>query len=123
MVLDRRFLSFCAVGVLNTAFGYSLFALLVFAGLHRGLALFVATCAGVLFNFFSTGRIVFGNRDASRLPRFVATYVAVYLVNLAFMEILIGAGTGVYVGGAIAMLLATVVAYLLQSRLVFKGEK
>lgn len=121
MLLDRRFAAFCAVGVVNTAFGYTLFALLVFAGMYRELALLVATCAGVLFNYFSTGRLVFGSRDASRLPRFVGTYGVVYLVNLAAMELLILAGTGVYAAGAIGMLLSTVVAYLLQSRLVFKS--
>ncbi|MCX7153277.1 MAG: GtrA family protein, partial [Proteobacteria bacterium] len=98
MMLDRRFAAFCAVGFLNTAFGYSLFAVFVFAGVHRALALFLATCAGVLFNFYSTGRLVFGNRELSRLPKFIATYGAVYLINLALMELLISAGTGVYVG-------------------------
>jgi len=120
---DRRILAFCVVGVLNTVFGYSVFALLVFVGLHRALALLLATCVGVVFNFYSTGKIVFDNRDSSRLPRFVGAYGIVYLFNLALMELFIGAGAGLYVAGGLAMLLATLAAYLLQSRFVFAKGK
>ena len=50
-MLDRLFASFCAVGILNTAFDYSLFAVLAFAGVYRAPALFLETCADVVFNF------------------------------------------------------------------------
>jgi putative flippase GtrA len=44
-------LRFLLVGVLNTAFGYLLFALLLALGLKVPLALLLATVGGVLFNF------------------------------------------------------------------------
>ncbi len=124
MVLSRRFIAFCLVGGLNTAFGYSVYAALLYAGLRHAWALLIATCAGVVFNFFSTGRLVFGNRDGSRLPRFVAVYAIVYVFNLALIELLLAEGFGPYVGGAISMPAATLVAYALQNRFVFlKAER
>ena len=124
MAISRRLVAFCLVGVLNTAFGYSVFAALLYAGLHAAWALLLATCAGVVFNFFSTGKLVFGNRDGSRLPRFVAVYAIVYVFNLAVIELLQAAGIGPYLGGAISMPAATLVAYALQSRFVFlKAER
>ena len=119
MTFDRRFVAFCLVGALNTVFGYSVFAALLYAGLHHALALLIATCAGVIFNFFSTGRMVFGSRQLSRLPRFVAVYGIVYVVNLALIELLLAAGAGPYAAGAISMVAATLAAYAMQSRFVF----
>lgn len=122
MLPSRQFLLFCAVGVLNTAFGYSVFAGLLYAGLGRALALLLATCVGVLFNYFSTGRIVFGNRGAGRLPRFIASYAVVYVCNLAVMEALVALGVNVYVAGAVAIVSSTVVAFLLNRLFVFSRQ-
>ena len=122
--MSRICSSLCAGSLAsNTVFGYSVFAALLFTGLHRALALLLATCAGVVFNFFSTGRMVFGNRDLSRLPRFVAAYGIIYLFNLAVMEILVAAGANTYVAGAGSIVLATVAAYALQSRFVFSRTR
>ena len=122
-ILERRFALFCAVGALNTAFGYAVFALLAYAGMHHALALLLATVAGILFNFFSTGRLVFGSRETARLPRFVAVYVAVYAFNVLAMELLMRAGAGLYASGALSMCMAAVMAYLLQARFVFARSK
>ena len=119
MGVSRQFIVFCLVGGLNTAFGYSVYAALLYAGLPPAWALLLATCAGVVFNFFSTGRLVFGNRDGSRLPRFVAVYGIVYVFNLALIELLLAAGMGPYAGGAVSMSAATLAAYAMQSRFVF----
>ena len=123
MLLNRQFALFCAVGMLNTLFGYSVFAALVYAGVQRALALLLATCIGVVFNYFSTGRIVFGNRGAARLTRFVLCYAVVYLCNLGLMELGIALGANIYVAGAISTLLATVVAFVLNRQFVFAGKE
>jgi putative flippase GtrA len=119
---SRQFLLFCMVGAVNTAFGYSIFAVLLFLGLGRALALLLATCAGVLFNYFSTGRIVFGNRGAGKLPRFVASYGVVYVCNLAVMEALVALGVNAYAAGAISILSSTVIAFVLNRLFVFSRQ-
>ena len=51
---SKRFMRFILIGIPNTAFGYSLYALLIFLGLRYDLAILIATILGVLFNFKTT---------------------------------------------------------------------
>jgi len=119
MLLEKRFVVFLLVGGLNTLFGYGLFALLMFLGLHYALALFVATVVGVMFNFKSTGALVFKSNDNRLVLRFVLGYVVVYFVNLAGIRCLEALGVGAIVGAAVMMFPAAVLAYMLNSRFVF----
>ncbi len=69
-----RIARFLLTGVLNAAFGYAVYAALVMAGLDYLAALLVATLAGVVFNFFSFGRLAF--RVAARVENFARFGVA-----------------------------------------------
>ncbi|MDA8130603.1 MAG: GtrA family protein [Elusimicrobia bacterium] len=120
---DNRFLRFLLVGALNTAFGYSVFALFIYAGLHYSLAAFLGTAVGVMFNFKSTGRIVFGNRDDRRIFRFVAVYGVVYLVNVLALKLLAAAGMNLYAAGAVLLLPLAALSFFLNKTLVFQGER
>jgi len=62
-----QFVGFLAVGVFNTAFSYAVFAALVWAGMAASIGLLLSTVTGIVFNFFTTGRLVFGNRDIRRM--------------------------------------------------------
>ncbi len=119
--LNSEFVKFLAVGVLNTLFGYGCFAFLVFLGVHYSLALLVATVLGVLFNFKSTGYLVFGSRDNRLILRFVATYAVVYAVNVSLLQGLVMAGLDPYLAGAVLILPMAALAFILFRRLVFKN--
>ncbi len=85
---NQRMLKFLVVGLLNTAFGYSIYALLVFIELPYLIALFLATVAGVIFNYFSIGRMVFKARGGwAAFGKFIAAYAIVYLVNAALLSV------------------------------------
>ena len=115
----REFTRFLAVGALNSLVGYGIFAALLFAGLHYSLALLLATVAGVLFNFKSTGILVFGSRDNRLLLRFASTYAIVYTVNVVALKALVAAGLDPYVGGALLILPVAALAFVLMRRFVF----
>lgn len=119
MLFEKRFAVFLLVGGVNTLFGYGLFALLMFFGVHYALALFVATIVGVIFNFKSTGALVFESSDNRLVLRFILGYVVVYLFNLAGIRCLEALGVGAIVGAAFMMLPAAVLSYILNSRFVF----
>lgn len=88
MEYKLRMLKFLAVGLLNTAFGYGIYAALVFIELPYLIALLLATVAGVVFNYFSIGRMVFRARGGWWLfAKFVAAYVIVYIVNAALLSV------------------------------------
>lgn len=114
---------FLAVGVLNTLFGYSVFAFALWLGLHYSAALAVATVLGVLFNFQSTGRLVFGCHDPGRLLAFVRVYALIYVLNVATVAILVQLGADAYQAGLLALLPIALISYKLNATYVFKQQK
>lgn len=112
---------FLAVGLLNTVFGYSFFAIFLYAGMHYALALLLATVVGVFFNFKSTGVLVFKSHNNRFIFRFVAVYVFVYGVNVTLLKLLYVLGVGPYYGGAALIIPMALLAFLLNRKFVFCG--
>lgn len=119
-LLNNRLFKFLVVGVLNTAVGYSLYILSLWAGLHYAAALAVATVLGTLFNFKSIGRLVFSDGDHSKLPKFLLVYLIVYLVNVTGVGLLVRIGIAEWLSGLLLLLPLALLSYSLNSRLVFK---
>jgi putative flippase GtrA len=117
--LDPRFIKFLFVGGLNTLFGYGMFALFIYFDLHYSIASLLATMLGVLFNFKTTGKLVFRSSNNRLIFRFIGVYVIGYLVNILFLKIFQLFEINVYLSGAILILPLAVLSYLLNSRYVF----
>ena len=115
----RQLFLFVLVGVLNTLFGYGCYALLVWLGLHYGLAALLGTVLGVLFNFRTTGRFVFQNHDNRLLGRFILVYVVGYGANVAGLWALQKLNFDLYEGGALLLAPSALLTFLLQKRYVF----
>jgi putative flippase GtrA len=111
---------FLAVGVLNTAFGYAIFAAGIFAGLPSGVALAIAMVIGVIFNFFTLGHLVFDSRDPTRLPRFVGVYALTYVVNLAMLALWQKAGVGPLLAQLACLPVTVSLTFVLMRFMVFK---
>lgn len=111
---------FLAVGVLNTAFGYVIFAAGILAGLSSGIALAIAMVIGVIFNFFTLGRLVFDSRDPTRLPRFVGVYVLTYMVNLGMLALWEKAGVGPLLAQLACLPVTVSLTFVLMRFLVFR---
>jgi GtrA-like protein. len=120
--LKRLFLFF-VVGGINTIFGYSLYALLLFLHFHYALASLLATVGGVLFNFKTTGIIVFQNHDNRLLYKFVGVYCITYSVNVGCLRIFAAYGTNMYLAGAVLVVPVALLSYSLLKKFVFGGEK
>jgi putative flippase GtrA len=115
-----RFLAFIGVGVLNTAFGYAIFAAIyLLTGSYR-VAIVIATAVGVVINYFTTGRLVFKNRGARAFLPFVFGYAVVCVVNILFVDALVVGSISAYHAQAIALPLAAVMSFLINDRLVFR---
>ena len=122
-VEQRRFIKFLLVGVLNTLFGYAVFALFVYLGFHYSLASLLSTILGVLFNFRTTGRLVFNNRNNFLLWRFAMVYTVVYGCNVGLLRVMDGYSIDMYVAGAVAVFPLAVLSYFLNKRFVFEVGK
>ena len=116
------FYRYLAVGLLNTVFGYGVFALLIYLGLSYPVALFLATILGVLFNFKSIGVLVFKSRDNKLIFRFVAVYIVIYFLNLIGLKLLTAIDMNVYYSGAVLLPLMAVVGFIINKRFVFNNE-
>jgi putative flippase GtrA len=118
-LIERQFVRFLLVGILNSLFGYGCFAVLLYFGLHYAVALFLATVLGIAFNFKSTGALVFGSHNNRLIFRFVASYAVVYLVNTAGIKVFTELGCAPYIGGALLILPMAIFAFILNKRFVF----
>jgi len=117
------FLRFLVVGGVNTLFSFAVYALLILLGLHYVLAALISTICGILFNFKTTGTLVFKNRDNRLLLRFFGVYTFTYFINIGLLKLFDMAGVGSLVAGAIIVLPMAVVSFLLMRRFVFKTLK
>ena len=74
---------------------------------------------GVLFNFKTTGRLVFASRDHTRFWRFILVYAVVYGVNVGSIRLLTLAGASVPVASGLTLLPMAVLGFLLNRSFVF----
>jgi len=111
---------FLVVGLGNTVFGYGLYLLGLWVGLPYATALIVSTVLGAIFNFFTTGRIVFKSRALGRIFGFLATYGVTLGVNLILLKWLVEAGVAKAYAQAILLPIVVILSFLLNKYLVFR---
>ena len=107
------------VGGINTLFGYGLIALFIFLGFHYAMSAFLATVLGVLFNFKTTGVLVFRNKDNRLLFRFFGVYSVVYVINVLMLKVLDNVGFHMYIAGAFVIIPLAVLSFVLNNSFVF----
>lgn len=120
--IDRAFIIYLLVGVMNTIFGYSIFAILIYLKFHYSLAALLATVLGVLFNFKSIGKLVFKNNDNSLIYRFISVYIVTYLINIGGMKIYRVFDDNMYLAGLVMIIPAAIISFVLHKRFVFNGN-
>ena len=118
----KELVLFFLVGGINTIFGYCLYALFLYFNLHYALASLLSTIGGVLFNFKTTGIIVFKNHNNKLLVKFFGVYTITYLINIGCLKIFASFNTNMYIAGAILMVPVALIAYMLQKKFVFGGD-
>jgi putative flippase GtrA len=118
-ILQYRFIKFLFVGGLNTLFSYALYAFLLFAGCNFVVAATVSTLIGILFNFKTTGKLVFKNSDNKLLFKFFGVYGVTYTLNIFFLRFLSAQGVNAYLSGAITVFPVAVLSFVLMRTFVF----
>jgi putative flippase GtrA len=119
-MISKRFMRFILIGILNTAFGYSLYALLIFLGLRFDLAILISTILGVLFNFKTTGILVFNNRRNNLIFRYFGIYAIIYLLNVVLIWLMLKSAMSPYLAQAFAIPVLVILSYAMQRDFVFK---
>lgn len=123
MKLDYIFIKFILVGILNTIFGYSLFAILLYTGLHYTLAVILSTIIGILFNFKTIGILVFKNKNNKLIFKFFAVYATTCSIGIIILRIAELLEQNLYFSGIISTGISAIISYLLNKKWVFKYEE
>ena len=117
------FLKFILVGLINTTFGYGLYLGCLHIGLNYMIAALISTILGIIFNFFTTGRLVFKSNDNSLIFRFLFVYFIIYLFTIFGLTLLNSFKVSYEIAGAIMIPPNAILAFYLNKRMVFKHEK
>ena len=120
---DPKFIKFLSVGVLNTVFGYSIYAFLLFLKTPYLLALFAATIAGVIFNSLTFGLLVFNGCGGRFIfGKFVIAYALIYGVNAVLLRVLtIDFFISPYLGQVICVPISVLLSWVLMNYWVYKN--
>jgi putative flippase GtrA len=118
-MIKPRFIRFLFVGALNTLFSLTVYWILVFFGVHYSLAVFISNMLGILFNYKTTGRLVFESRSNKLIFKFIAVYLLVYMLSVASLKLLFYLGVDKYTGAVIISLPMAVISFYLMKMFVF----
>ena len=118
-LLSSRFVRFLMVGVMNTIFGYIVFALAIKLGAAYQIALIFSTLVGLLFNFKTIGVLVFGSHDNLLIFKFFGVYVIIYILNVYAIKGLDHYSISHYVEQAILAFPLGILSYVLNKNFVF----
>ena len=116
----KQLFRYYQAGVVNTAFGFGLYALLVWTGLNLFLAMALAQVAGVMFNYMTYGRYAFAEHTGSR-RRFLAAYGVNFLLGqagLAACKLVIASP---YIAGICSVAAVSVINYFILKRDVYRS--
>ena len=115
----RRFIKFVCIGLVNTAFGYLVFALVYIATKSYQLGIAIATLIGITFNFFSIGTLVFENRRPSAFVPFAVVYGVACVTNIGVVDRLVAVGLRPLIAQLVALPPIVLLSYTLNDRFVF----
>lgn len=117
----RRLWRYYQAGIVNTAFGYGLFALFVALGLNMYVAQIASHLLGMAFNYFTYSRHAFHDSDVSK-SRFIASYAVNYLLGLGALWAVSQAVASPYLAGFIAVGIVSLINYFILKHWVFTAR-
>lgn len=121
--IRNRFIRFICVGGLNTTFGLTVYCLLIWIGLSYIWATLISQVLGVLFNFITTGTLVFENSDKRLIFKFIFCYFITYFINITINKALqVTFGLNEYLSGIFAIIISAIVSFFIL-RLFVYNEK
>lgn len=119
--IDSQFIRFIFVGVLNTAFGYGVYCLGIWIGLSYWWATLISNVLGVVFNFKTTGVLVFKNHNNWLFFRFALCYVLAYFLNVGIIALFTHFTTiNQYISGFVATVFVALFSFCFQKWVVFR---
>ena len=117
----ERLWRYYQAGIVNTGFGYGLYAVFVALGLNMYLAQIIAHLMGMTFNYFTYSRHAFHDSDVSK-GRFILSYAVNYLLGLAALWAASQAIASPYLAGFVAVVVVSLINYVILKNWVFTAR-
>lgn len=108
------------VGSINSAFNYSLYAILIFSGLGHIIASTGAFAAGMIFNFKAHAKFVFKTKNRNSFYLYIVSWIVIYFVNIIVLDLMVRSGVDSYLAGALLMPPLAVLAFVVLRFIVFR---
>ena len=119
---EIRLFRFFVIGAVNTLFSYLIYAGAILIGMHYTLAMLISTVLGIIFNFFTTGKVVFRSLEGRRFFLFMLVYAVTYVVNILLLRLLVDViHINKLIAGALVTLPVALLSYYLNARWTFRG--
>jgi len=120
--INSTFLRFLIAGGFNTFFGWLIFSMLILMDVQTWIALILTNLVGIGVNFVTQGAYAFRNMSLNRFPSFIASYVAIYTVNLIGINAMRNWVENPIISQLILTLPLAILSFCLLSKFVFKPE-
>jgi len=114
----QRLWRYYQAGIVNTAFGYGLYAMFVALGLNMYLAQILGHLLGMAFNYFTYSRHAFHDSEVSK-GRFILSYALNYVLGLAALWAASQFIASPYLAGFVAVVVVSLINYLILKNWVF----
>lgn len=85
--IDFKFIKFLFTGGLNTLFGWALFSTFIFLKVPFQIANLLTLICGIIFNFKTTGILVFKSHNNALIFKFFAVYLISYPISTAALAL------------------------------------
>ncbi len=117
--IKRQFILFLFVGGINTLFGYGVYALFIYLGVNYFFSSLISLFCGVVFNFLTIGKFVFGKLNFKRIYVFICFYIFLYVLYIAFIKIFSLWQINLYICGMLAAVFLSIISFVANKYLVF----
>lgn len=117
-----KFVRFLFVGALNTLFSLTIYWILVYFGVHYSLAVFISNMLGIIFNYKTTGKLVFESDSNKLIFKFFAVYLLIYFLSIAGLKLLFMIGVDKYWGAIVIAAPMAVISFFLNKKFVFNKK-
>ena len=125
-LFEDKKVRFLFVGVLNTIFGYAVYALFIYLKMHYFPAQLLSSVLAITHSYLWNKYFTFRRpgRSASEILRFVSVYAVSYLLNMGILFVSIEFFKwNAYFAGFICLFVTTVISYVGHKNISFKNPK
>lgn len=121
---ERKFVKYLFVGFMNTVFSYMVYAIIVTITNRPTFSLALSYIIGILFNFQTTGRIVFKNKNNTLIIKFFLSYLTTFFINRYMLELLVNTmNMDKYLSQALLVFPIAMISFTILKFFVFPEKK